>query len=63
MDKFPQSKGRVADIELCKRIKEMNKSEEIGYDLLANAGISFSAPSSKADFSKEIKLFLNKLVG
>lgn len=60
--KYPQSRGKVADSELYKRIKEMNKSNEIGYDLLVNANVSFSAPSSKADFSKEIKMFLNRLL-
>lgn len=62
MDKFPQSRGKIADSELFKRIQEMNKSDEIGYDLLVNVGMSFSAPSTKSDFSKEIKLFLNKLI-
>jgi hypothetical protein len=62
MDKYPQSRGKIADSELCKRIKEMNKSDEIGYDLITNVGMSFSAPSSKSDFSREIKLFLNKLI-
>ena len=35
MDKYPQSRGKIADSELCKRIKEMNKSDEIGYDLIS----------------------------
>jgi hypothetical protein len=47
---------------LCKKIKEFNRSEEVAYDLLANAGISFSAPSNKDNFTREIKLFLNTLI-
>jgi hypothetical protein len=60
--KYPPSKHKIVDTELAKYIKETKRQAELQYDILRNAGVTFADDTGKTDFSREIKLWLNKLI-
>lgn len=60
--KYPPVRNKTTDTELSRRIKPLDKHFDISYDILRNARMSFFNNTGKADFTKEIKIWLNKLI-
>lgn len=59
--KYPPSKHKILDTELLKYIAQVNRVGDLSYEMLSNAGMSFVG--KKADYTREIKLWVNRLIG
>jgi hypothetical protein len=62
ISKYPPSRHKIADSELSKHITEVKRHADVQYETLKNAGVSFVDDTGKEDFSREIKIWINKLI-
>lgn len=62
IQKYPPSKHKILDTDLAKHITEVKRTGDLHYEILRNAGFTFADDTGKVDFSREIKLWLNRLV-
>lgn len=60
--KYPPSRHKIVDTELARDIREVKRHGDIKYDILRNAGVSFTDDTGKSDFSYDIKRWLNVLI-
>lgn len=62
VQKYPPNHNKIVDTDLSRKIKEIYKHAEPQYEMLHNAGMSFSNKANKVDFTKDIKIWLNMLI-
>ncbi len=60
--KYPPSKNKIVDTELANKIREVNRQSDLANDILRNSGMNFSDDTGKRDFTREIKLWINRLI-
>lgn len=52
----------MADTELARYVEEVKQTDYTAYDMLQRTGVSFVDNSGKKDFTRDIKLWINKLI-
>lgn len=62
INKYPPSRRKIIDTELTEKIPEMRIFSIAKYDILKNAGSLIGLDQNQKDFTRDIKLFLNKIL-
>lgn len=63
INKYPPSRRKIIDTDISEKIKDTSKEFSIvKYDMLSGAKMDIGLDEKQTDFTKDIKLWLNKLV-
>lgn len=62
IDKHPPSKHKIVDTEIAKYVVELRNHTDLENDMLRNAGMSFASKTGKSDFTRDIKIWINRLL-
>lgn len=62
LKKYPPSRKKIVDTDLATKIKEVKRHTDYAYDILRNANFDFEYSSTKHDYSRDIKRWLNALI-
>jgi hypothetical protein len=62
LNKYQPSRKKIIDTDLISKVKEVKRHTDLAYDILLNARFDFGYEAGKADYSRDIKRWLNVLV-
>lgn len=62
INKYPPSRRKIIDTELTEKIPEVMSFSVAKYDILKNSGSQIGFNQNQTDFTRDVKVFLNKII-